>query len=78
MPLLFIAYFALGLIQLAAWIEGVEVAFGLGGFVTVIAVVVLVSLGFFGGVITSCFAFYGAWKTGYGTCLARPRSPSRS
>lgn len=37
MPLSFIAYAALGQIQLAAWMEGLQVAFGWGAIPAVFA-----------------------------------------
>jgi hypothetical protein len=59
---LFLAWAGFGICQLAACIAGLGVAFGVGGLVSFLIFVALSATGFFGGIVTGGFAFYGAWK----------------
>jgi hypothetical protein len=59
---LWLAYLALGLFQIAAFMQGMETWWGLNGFVAIIIGLILLGIVPFGSIIASALAFYGAYK----------------
>lgn len=61
MPILPIAYFILGIVQLAAYLEGVELWLGFGFVVDLISFVML-ALAPLGSIVAAAVSFYGAYR----------------
>ena len=63
MQLIFVLlYLALGIVQLFAFMEGLDVWLGLGFWLSVVAFVIVFMLGSFGGLIVAVVGFFGAME----------------
>jgi hypothetical protein len=59
---LFILYFALGIIQIVAFMEGLDVWFGFGALLSIITFVIVMFIGPLGSLAVAGIGFYGAWR----------------
>lgn len=74
--LFYLAYIAVGIIQISAFIDGMHLYFGLGGMISFIIYLIGFSLPF-GAIALSAMVFYGArygwhWKIWQSIFLAAP------
>ena len=74
--LIFIVYIAVGVLQIAAYLEGMEVWFGIGTVLALVLAIIGWSLPF-GSIAISAIAFYGArygwhWESWKAILLAAP------
>ena len=61
----FIVYIVIGIAQIWAALEGMQLYFGIGGFLAVILLIVAYAIPFVGAVVLALLAYYGArygWK----------------
>jgi hypothetical protein len=57
-----VLYVAAAIVQAAAFMEGIDLWWGIGSILAVIVFVVALALGIIGSIFATGVAFYGAWK----------------